>query len=156
MFDNIMSIDLVYDRKMIRTRRLRYYHLRLVIRRASAGDDACGNRRTSAAQTRGRVADRGARFRHIRFMAHGDFFLPRFLVVGADRLGRMDRHLAIEPATRDHSRPSDPEPPPQRGDRLLAPVAGASLFDLPRDPSRASPRRKSDRSLRRSRELLLD
>ena len=43
-------------------------------------------------------------------VAHDDLFLPRSAVVGSDRARRLDHRLAIEPAARDHSRPSDPKP----------------------------------------------
>ena len=86
----------------------------------------------------------------------GDFFPPRSAVVGPDRAGRVDHHMATEPAARDHSRPSNAEPTRQRGDRLLASVALASLFDLPLHPPCPSSRRESDRSARRPGKLLLD
>src|SRR5271169_4034210 len=115
---------------------------------AATGDCRSGYRRTSVAQAPHRVADGGARLCHLRVMAHGDLFLPRVAVVGPDRDRRLAHRLAIEPSARDHTRPSDPQPRCQRGDRLLAAVAVAPLPDLPLDPPRPPSRRQFDRSAR--------
>src|SRR5208282_433005 len=87
---------------------------------AAIGCRRRGDRRTSAARPSCRMADGWARFRHIRIVVVGDVFLPRSAGVGPDRDRRLDYRLAIEPAARDHSQPSDAEPPNQRCDRLLA------------------------------------
>src|SRR5579863_7848603 len=101
------------------------------------------------------MADRGACFHHLWRVAHGHLFLPRPAVVGPSRDRRLDYRLAVESPARNHSRPSNPQPPDERDDRLLAAVAVAPLFDLPRDPSCASPGRQSHRSVRGPGELLL-